>query len=94
MASKLALLALLPLSAAIAFGIAFLFFYRGGYEPPPTVELPVEELTAPQLDPGIFVDSAVPQVRRGLLVVDFMHGNAFSKSEIITLSARVSSRGY
>ena len=94
MASKLALLALLPLSAAIAFGIALLFFYRGGYEPPPPVDLPVEEISAPKLGPQTFVDSAVPQVKRGLLLVDFMHGNAFSKSEIITLSARVSSRGY
>ncbi len=94
MASKLALLALLPLSAAIAFGIAFLIFYRGGYEPPPTVDLPVQELTAPQLDPEAFVDSAVPEVKRGLLLVDFMHANAFSKSEILTLSARVSGRGY
>ena len=94
MASKLALLALLPLSAAIAFGIAFLLFYRGGYEPPPTVELPVEELTAPQLAPETFVDSAVPQVKRGLMLVDLMHANAFSKSEILTLSARVSGRGY
>ena len=94
MASKLALLALLPLSAAIAFGIAFLLFYRGGYEPPPEPDLPLEELTAPQLDPGTFVDSAVPQVKRGLMLVDLMHANAFSKSEILTLSARVSGRGY
>ena len=94
MASKLALIALLPLSAAIAFGIAFLIFYRGGYEPPPEPDLPVAELTAPQLDPGTFVDSAVPQVKRGLMLVDLMHANAFSKSEILTLSARVSGRGY
>lgn len=94
MASKLALLLLLPVSAFIAFGIALLLFYRGGYEPPPSVDLPVEEIAAPKLSPGTFVDSPVPQVKRGLLLVDLMHANAFAKNEIITLSARVAGRGY
>ena len=94
MASKLALIALLPVSAGIAFGIALLFFYRGGYEPPPPVDLPVEEITAPKLALQTFVDSPVPQVKRGLLLVDLMHANAFAKNEIITLSARVAGRGY
>ena len=94
MARNLALIILLPASAAVAFGIVFLFFYRGSYDPPPQVDLPVEELTAPRLDPGSFVDSPVPQVKRGLLLVDLMHSNAFSKHEIITLSARVAGRGY
>ena len=94
MARNLALITLLPVSAAIAFGIAFLFFYRGSYDSPPQVDLPVDELIAPQLAPGSFVDSPVPQVKRGLLLVDLMHSNAFAKNEIITLSARVAGRGY
>ena len=94
MARKLALIALLPVSAAIAFGIALLFFYSGGYDPPPQADLSLEQISSPNLAPGTFVDSPVPEVKRGLLLVDLMHGNAFAKNEIITLSARVSGRGY
>ena len=94
MARKLALLALLPAFAAVAFGIAFLLFYRGGYEPPPQVEIPYEQIAAPRLPPDASVDSPVTRVKRGLMVVDAMHGNAFTESELFTLSSRVANRGY
>lgn len=94
MLRKFALLALLPAFAVIAFGIAFFLFYRGGYDPPPQVEIPYEQLTAPHLSPGAFVDSPVAQVKRGLLLVDAMHGNAFTESELFALNSRVANRGY
>lgn len=94
MLRKLALLALVPAFAVIAFGVAFFLFYRGGYDPPPQVEIPYEQLTVPRLSSGDFVDAPVAQVKRGLLVVDAMHGNAFTESEAFTLTSRVANRGY
>ena len=94
MLRKLALLALLPAFAAVAFGVTFFFFYRGTYDPPPQVDIPFEQITAPRLLPGAFVDAPVAQVKRGLLLVDAMHGNAFAENEIFTLSSRAANRGY
>ena len=94
MLRKLALLALLPAFAVVAFGTAFFLFYRGGYDPPPQVEIPYEQITAPRLTPGAFVDSAAAQVKRGLLLVDAAHANAFQENEIFALSSRVARRGY
>ena len=84
----------MPIFAAAAFGVAFLIFYRGTYNPPPPVDIPFQQLTSPSVPSGAFVDSPTAQVRRGLLLVDALHGNAFSKTEIITLSSRVTNRGY
>ena len=94
MARKLALLALLPAFATVAFGVAFLLFYRGGYDPPPQVEVPYEQIAAPRLPAGASVDLPVAQVQRGLMVVDAMHNNAFTENELFTLSSRVANRGY
>ena len=94
MARRLALLALLPAFAVIAFGVAFFLFYRGGYEPPPQVEVPYEQIAAPRLPPDASVDSPVTQVKRGLMAVDAMHANAFTESELFTLTSRVANRGY
>ena len=94
MARKLVLLALLPAFAAVAFGVAFLLFYRGGYEPPPQVEIPYEQIAAPRLPTDASVDSPVAQVKRGLMVVDAVHSNAFTESELFTLTSRVANRGY
>ena len=94
MARKLALLALLPAFAVIAFGVVFLLFYRGGYDPPPQVEIPYEQIAAPRLPPDASVDSPVTQVKRGLMAVDAMHANTFTESELFTLTSRVSNRGY
>ncbi len=84
----------MPIFAAAVFGGVFFFFYRGNYDPPPTVDVPFERITSPRVSSGAFVDSPTAQVRRGLFLVDTMHGNAFRESEIITLSSRVANRGY
>ena len=94
MLRKLALLALLPAFAAVAFGVAFFFFYRGTYDPPPRVDIPFEQITAPHLLPGAFVDAPAAQVKQGLLLVDALHGNAFVENEIFILSSRAANRGY
>ena len=94
MLRRIALLALLPAFAVIAFGVAFFLFYRGGYEPPPQVEISYEQITWPELPSSDFVDAPVTQVKHGLLVVEAMHGNAFTESEVFTLTSRVADRGY
>ena len=94
MLRKLGLLALLPISAAVAFGVAFLVFYRGTYDPPVQVDIPIEEITSSRLPAETFSDSPLPQIEGGLLLVDFLHANAFTNNETIALSARVANRGY
>ena len=84
----------MPVFAAVAFAGVFFFFYRGSYDPPPSVDIPFQQLTSIGVPPGSFVDPPTAQVQRGLLLVDAFHSNAFSASEIITLSSRVANRGY
>ena len=94
MLRRLALLALLPAFAVVAFGTAFFFFYQGTYDPPPQVEIPYEQITSPHLPSSAFVDAPAPRVKRGLLIVDAIHRNAFAENEIFTLSSRAANRGY
>ena len=94
MLRKLVLLALLPAFAAVAFGVIFFLSYRGIYDPPPQVDIPLEQITSPRLPPGAFVDAPAVQVNRGLLLVDAMHANAFAENEVFTLSSRAANRGY
>ena len=94
MVRRLALLALLPAFAVVAFVVALLLFYRGGYDPPSQVEIPYKQLTAPHLSPGDFVDTPAVQLKRGLVVVDAMHSNAFTEAELFNLGSRVANRGY
>ena len=94
MVRRLAILALLPISAAATFAGAFLFFYQGSYEAPSPVDIPFEQITSPSVAPDAPVDSGSAQVRRGLLLVDALHMNSFTASEIVTLSSWVANRGY
>lgn len=94
MARKLALLALLPAFAAVAFGVALLLFYRGGYDPPPQVEVPYDQIAVPYLATGDPVDIPVVHVSPGLVLVDTMHNNAFTESEFFALGSRITNRGH
>ena len=94
MVRRLALLALFPIFAAATFVGAFLFFYQGSYEPPPSVVIPFEQITSPGVAPDAPVDSGSAQAQRGLLLVDALHGNSFTTSEIVTLTSWVANRGY
>lgn len=96
MATKLlGALALFVLCGGVAFGGGYLFFYRGGYSPPPAPELAL-------LPPGSPAAAARPvaapltgaATATGLLVVDALHQNSFAESEIVTLRSRVADRGY
>ena len=94
MARKLGILALLPLFAAAAFAAVYFFYYRGSYDEPAPGQIPYHQITSPSVASGGFVDSPAAQVRRGLLLVDALHRNAFSENELVTLSTRVANRGY
>ena len=91
---RLAILALLPVFAAAVFGGMFFYFYPGRYAPPPSVEIPFQQITSPAAPEGAFTDSSATQVQNGLLVVDALHRNAFREDEITAFSSRVASRGY
>ena len=91
---RLAILALLPVFAAAVFGGMFFYFYPGRYAPPPSVEIPFQQITSPAAPEGAFADSSATQVQNGLLVVDALHRNAFREDEITAFSSRVASRGY
>jgi hypothetical protein len=91
---RLAILALLPISAAATFAGAFLFFYQGSYEPPPSVDIPFQQITSPAVAPDTPVDSGAAHGRRGLLLIDALHQNSFTASEIVTLTSWVANRGF
>ena len=94
MIRRLVILALLPLFAAAAFLGPFFFFYQGSYNPPPSVDVPFEQITSPAAPSSSFVDTPTARVNRGLLLIDALHRNAFWEDEIITLRSRVANRGY
>lgn len=91
---KLLVFALLPIVAAATFAGVFFSFYQGSYDPPPAVDIPYEDITASGVAQVAPVDSSVVQDRNGLLVVDALHANSFSESELSTLSSWVANRGY
>ena len=82
--------------ALIVFVAAFFYFNRGGYDQTPAPNVPFELLTKTTLvnGPNDFVDVHRVQVRRGTLLVDAAHRNAFEQAEILTLLSRVADRGY
>ena len=90
--SKVGGLALLLLFAAAAFVVAFFYFYRGSYQAPPTVALPVDQLGAPQS--SLRALEELPLIQKGTLVVDGIHGNQFLETELSSLLDRVADRGY
>ena len=94
MVRKLLLLGLLPIAAGVTFAGLFFFHYRGNYVPSPSVEIPFEQIVAPELAVAHATDSGTGSVQGGLLVIDALHQNYFAESEIVTLSSWVANRGY
>ena len=94
MVRKLAVVALFPLFAAVTVAGAFLFFYPSRYDPPPSVDIPFQQITSPGVAPAVAVDSDTAQVRRGLMLVDALHVNSFEEEEVVTLKSWVANRGY
>jgi hypothetical protein len=82
--------------ALVFFLGASLYSNRGGYHPAALPAIPFELMTRTTSvnGPRDFVDVARRQLRRGTLLVDAAHRNAFDRAEILTLLSRVSNRGY
>ncbi len=94
MVRKLLLLSLLPIAAGATFAGLFFFHYRGNYVPSPSVDIPFEQIVAPELTAAPATDSGTTRIQGGLVVIDAFHENFFAESEIVTLSAWVANRGY
>ena len=90
--SKTWRLLLIPLFALAFFSGAYFFFYRGGYQAPPTVKIPFEKITAPSSSLGAFAE--VPPIRSGVLLLDLVHSNNFEEAELGSLMSRLEDRGY
>ena len=90
--SKTWRLLLIPLFAVAFFLGAYFSFYRDGYDPPPTVDIPYEQFAVPSSSLSDFTE--VPPIRTGMLLLDGAHRNDFTEEEITTLLSRVADRGY
>ena len=86
------------LGLLLVFGVgAFLVFYFyfygvSGYDAPPPTVLPMDAITAPSSELRLFDES--PLIQKGTLLIDGIHGNDFTKSELAVLISRVNDRGY
>lgn len=92
---RLALVLLLPIFGVIAFLVAYFAFYQGGgYDAPPSVNIPLEQIDTVSIKPR--VSSSLPQggTRQGLLVVDAQHVNSFSERELVNFVSKVADRGF
>ena len=76
-----------------SFLVVYFYFYGvGGYDAPPPTVLPIEGITAPSSELRLFDES--PLIQKGTLLIDGIHGNDFTKSELAVLISRVNDRGY
>ena len=76
-----------------SFLVVYFYFYGvGGYDAPPPTVLPIEGITAPSSELRLFDES--PLIQKGTLLIDGIHGNDFTKSELAALISRVNDRGY
>ena len=83
----------LILLVALAFFLgAYFYFYPGGYDPPASPDLALEQIALPTSSISTFTE--VPSIQRGMLLFDGAHLNGFGKAEISTLLSRVADRGY
>ena len=91
---KLGLFVLVPVFALGFFVGAVLFFYRGGYDPPPQVQISFDEIQRNSASPGSFVDRPSRPPRAGVLLVDAAHRNSFRPAEVVSFLNRIGPRGY
>ena len=92
---RLAIILLLPLCAVVAFLVAYFLFYQGGgYDAPPSVSIPLEQIDTTSVRPRTSDALPLGQQRQGLLVVDAQHGNSFTEQELVSFASRVADRGF
>ncbi len=92
---RIAVIFLLPLFAVVAFLVAYFLFYQGGgYDAPPSVDIPFEQIDTTSVQPQTSDSLSTGQLRQGLLVVDTLHGNSFAEKELVSFASRVADRGF
>ena len=91
---RLAIFALLPVFAVAAFLVAFFVFYRGSYDPPPSQNVPFEQINTSSVPSRLSPARPPGQLRQGLLVVDAQHSNSFTENELVSFASRVADRGF
>ncbi|MBI4345013.1 MAG: hypothetical protein HY555_05475 [Euryarchaeota archaeon] len=69
-----------------------LLYYRGVYTAPPTAAHDVTGIEVPRASPTPFADSY--EVRGGTVLLDMAHENAYTPTELGSLLARITARGY
>ena len=94
MLSRIALFALLPIAAVVAFVIAFFVFYQGGYDAPASPEQNYGQITTSSASFRITQELPPGERRPGLLVVDAQHANAFTEAELVSFTSAVADRGF
>ena len=87
---KISLLLLLPLFALVYFLGAYFFFYRGGYDAPPAVDISFEDLVSPTSSHATFTE--VPELHPGMLLVDGGHRNNFTITQEIPVRCKVEAK--
>ena len=83
---------LLVFGVGAFLGFYFYFYGVSGYDAPPPTVLPMDAITAPSSELRLFDES--PLIQKGTLLIDGIHGNDFTKSELAALISRVNDRGY
>ena len=95
MLARIAIFALLPLCALVAFLVAYFLFYQGGgYDAPPSVNIPFQQIDTTSVRPRASGSLPPRQLGRGLLVVDAQHANSFTENELGSFASRVAARGF
>ena len=92
---RFALVLLLPIFGVIAFVVAYFVFYQGGgYDAPPSVNIPMEQIDTVSIKPRVSSSLTQGGTRQGLLLVDAQHVNSFSERELVSFVSRVTDRGF
>ncbi len=94
MSLKLLALLLVPIFGVAAYFATSAFFYRGGYEPPPTSDMSYAGVFTSPAPDGPLPAPPVAGGGSGLVLVDARHRNAFTEDEILELVSKVTERGY
>jgi hypothetical protein len=92
--NKFGRLGLLLLFGAGSFVVVYFYFYGiGGYDAPPPTVFPIDNIKPPSSAALRQFDES-PLIQKGTLLIDGIHGNNFTKSEMAPLISRVKDRGY
>ena len=88
---RLGLLLLFGIGTFLA--VYFYFYTLGSYNAPPPTVFPLDQIKSPSAAALTQFDES-PSIQKGVLLMDGIHGNDFTKTEMSPLISRVKARGY